>query len=443
MKGIVNAYTNVPLILRIVIGLAIGVILALVVPNNEWIAFLGTMFTSALKAIAPILVFFLVMGALSTARSAGNMKTVIILYIASTVVAGILAVIASFAFPSELVLTGIEAADTDAAPEELGTVITTLLLNGLSNPIGSLASANYLGILVWAVLFGIALRHASDTTKSMLQDAAKGVTVAVRWVIECAPFGILGLIYASVSETGMEIFTVYGHLVLVLVVVILVAALVTNPLLVALVTRSNPFPLVLRCLKDSAVMAFFTRSSAANIPVNMKLCEDLGLDKDNYSVSIPLGATINMAGACITITIMTMACCNTLGIAVDPVMAVILCVLSAVSACGASGVAGGSLLLIPLACSLFNIDPAISAQVIGVGFIIGVIQDSCETALNSSSDVVFTAAAELRARRIAGLSTTLPIPVEERTHGLALDSEASEPTLDEKFAVTEDVPSAK
>ena len=443
VKGIVNAYTNVPLILRIVIGLAIGVILALVVPNNEWIAFLGTMFTSALKAIAPILVFFLVMGALSTARSAGNMKTVIILYIASTVVAGILAVIASFAFPSELVLTGIEAADTEAAPEELGTVITTLLLNGLSNPIGSLASANYLGILVWAVLFGIALRHASDTTKNMLQDAAKGVTVAVRWVIECAPFGILGLIYASVSETGMEIFTVYGHLVLVLVVVILVAALVTNPILVAAVTRSNPFPLVLRCLKDSAVMAFFTRSSAANIPVNMKLCEDLGLDKDNYSVSIPLGATINMAGACITITIMTMACCNTLGITVDPVMAVILCVLSAVSACGASGVAGGSLLLIPLACSLFNIDPAISAQVIGVGFIIGVIQDSCETALNSSSDVVFTAAAELRARRIAGLSTTLPIPVEERTNGLALDSKASEPTLDEEFAITEDAPSAK
>ena len=443
MKGIVNAYTNVPLILRIVIGLAIGVILALVVPNNEWIAFLGTMFTSALKAIAPILVFFLVMGALSTARSAGNMKTVIILYIASTVVAGILAVIASFAFPSELVLTGIEAADTEAAPEELGTVITPLLLNGLSNPIGSLASANYLGILVWAVLFGIALRHASGTTKNMLQDAAHGVTVAVRWVIECAPFGILGLIYASVSETGMEIFTVYGHLVLVLVVVIFVAALVTNPILVAAVTRSNPFPLVLRCLKDSAVMAFFTRSSAANIPVNMKLCEDLGLDKDNYSVSIPLGATINMAGACITITIMTMACCNTLGITVDPVMAVILCVLSAVSACGASGVAGGSLLLIPLACSLFNIDPAISAQVIGVGFIIGVIQDSCETALNSSSDVVFTAAAELRARRIAGLSTTLPIPVEERTNGLALDSKASEPTLDEEFAITEDAPSAK
>ena len=450
MKGIVNAYTNVPLILRIVIGLAIGVILALVVPNNEWIAFLGTMFTSALKAIAPILVFFLVMGALSTARSAGNMKTVIILYIASTVVAGILAVIASFAFPSELVLTGIEAADTEAAPEELGTVITTLLLNGLSNPIGSLANANYLGILVWAVLFGIALRHASGTTKNMLQDAAHGVTVAVRWVIECAPFGILGLIYASVSETGMEIFTVYGHLVLVLVVVIFVAALVTNPILVAAVTRSNPFPLVLRCLKDSAVMAFFTRSSAANIPVNMKLCEDLGLDKDNYSVSIPLGATINMAGACITITIMTMACCNTLGITVDPVMAVILCVLSAVSACGASGVAGGSLLLIPLACSLFNIDPAISAQVIGVGFIIGVIQDSCETALNSSSDVVFTAAAvgndllaELRARRIAGLSTTLPIPVEERTNGLALDSKASEPTLDEEFAITEDAPSAK
>ena len=434
MKGIVKAYTKCPLILRIVIGLVIGCILALTVPGIEWISLLGTLFTSALKAIAPILVFFLIIGSLASARGAGNMKTVVVLYIVSTVVAGILAVVASFVSPSELVLTGVEAADADAAPQELGTVITTLLGNALANPVDSLASANYLGILVWAIFLGIALRAAKQSTKDLLQDCSKGITVVVRGVIECAPFGILGLIYNSVSETGMEIFTTYGHLVLVLVVVILACALITNPIIVAIATRTNPYPLVLRSLKDSAVYAFFTRSSAANIPVNMKLCEDLGLDEDNYSVSIPLGATINMAGACITITIMTMACCTTLGINVDPVMAVILCVLSAVGACGASGVAGGSLLLIPLACSLFNIDPTISAQVIGVGFIIGVIQDSAETALNSSADVVFTAAAEIRARRRAGLSTTLPIPESERTHGLKLDTEQAGDKADEKAA---------
>ena len=443
MNTFIKRYTDVPLILRIVIGMVIGIALALAAPGISWIGTLGSLFTTALKAIAPILVFFLVIGALCTARSAGNMKTVICLYIVSTLVAGALAVVASYLFPSELVLTGVDAADATGAPQELSSVIVALLTNALSNPVDALASANYLGVLMWAVFIGIALRKAKSTTKDLLQDAAKAVTTVVRGVIECAPFGILGLIYSSVSTSGVEIFTVYGHLVAVLVAVILVVALVTNPLIVFLACRVNPYPLVLRCLKESAVMAFFTRSSAANIPVNMKLCQDLGLDEDNYSVSIPLGATINMAGACITITIMTMACCNTLGITVDPVMAVILCVLSAVSACGASGVAGGSLLLIPLACSLFNIDPAISAQVIGVGFIIGVIQDSCETALNSSSDVVFTAAAELRARRIAGLSTTLPIPVEERTNGLALDSKASEPTLDEEFAITEDAPSAK
>ena len=432
MKGILKAYTKCPLILRIVIGLVIGCVLALTIPGIEWIALLGTLFTSALKAIAPILVFFLIIGALASARGAGNMKTVVVLYIVSTVVAGILAVVASFLFPSELVLTGVEAADADAAPEGIGTVLTTLLGNALANPVDALASANYLGILVWGIFLGIALRAAKPSTKDLMQDCAKAVTVVVRGVIECAPFGILGLIYNSVSTTGMEIFSVYGHLVLVLCVVILACALITNPIIVAITTHTNPYPLILRSLKDSAVFAFFTRSSAANIPVNMKLCEDLGLDEDNYSVSIPLGATINMAGACITITIMTKACCTTHGIQVDPVMAVILCVLSAVSACGASGVAGGSLLLIPLACSLFNIDPTISAQVIGVGFIIGVIQDSAETALNSSADVVFTAAAEIRARRRAGLSTTLPIPESERTHGIALDANTTEPAAADK-----------
>ena len=433
MNTLIKRYTDVPLILRIVIGMVIGIALALAAPGLSWIGTLGSLFTTALKAIAPILVFFLVIGALCTARSAGNMKTVICLYILSTLVAGALAVVASYLFPSELVLTGVDAADATGAPQELSSVIVALLTNALSNPVDALANANYLGVLVWAVFIGIALRKAKPTTKDLLQDAAKAVTTVVRGVIECAPFGILGLIYSSVSTSGVEIFTVYGHLVAVLVVVILIVALVTNPLIVFLACRVNPYPLVLRCLKESAVMAFFTRSSAANIPVNMKLCQDLGLDEDNYSVSIPLGATINMAGASITIAIMTMATCNTLGIVVDPILAIMLCIMAAIGACGTSGVAGGSLMLIPLACSLFSIDPAISAQVVAVGFIIGVIQDSCETALNSSSDVVFTAAAELRARRRKGLSCELPIREEERTHGIHLDGAAAVPSVDPTF----------
>ncbi len=433
MNTLIKRYTDVPLILRIVIGMVIGIALALAAPGISWISTLGSLFTTALKAIAPILVFFLVIGALCTARSAGNMKTVICLYIVSTLVAGALAVVASYLFPSELVLTGVDAADATGAPQELSSVIVALLTNALSNPVDALASANYLGVLVWAVFIGIALRKAKSTTKDLLQDAAKAVTTVVRGVIECAPFGILGLIYSSVSTSGVEIFTVYGHLVAVLVAVILVVALVTNPLIVFLACRVNPYPLVLRCLKESAVMAFFTRSSAANIPVNMKLCQDLGLDEDNYSVSIPLGATINMAGASITIAIMTMAACNTLSIVVDPVLSIMLCIMAAIGACGTSGVAGGSLMLIPLACSLFSIDPAISAQVVAVGFIIGVIQDSCETALNSSSDVVFTAAAELRARRRKGLSCELPIREEDRTHGIHLDGAAAVPSVDPTF----------
>ena len=433
MNNFIKRYTDVTLILRIVIGMVIGIALALAAPGISWIGTLGSLFTTALKAIAPILVFFLVIGALCTARSAGNMKTVICLYIVSTLVAGALAVVASYLFHSELVLTGVDAADATGAPQELSSVIVALLTNALSNPVDALASANYLGVLMWAVFIGIALRKAKSTTKDLLQDAAKAVTTVVRGVIECAPFGILGLIYSSVSTSGVEIFTVYGHLVAVLVAVILVVALVTNPLIVFLACRVNPYPLVLRCLKESAVMAFFTRSSAANIPVNMKLCQDLGLDEDNYSVSIPLGATINMAGASITIAIMTMAACNMLGIVVDPVLSIMLCIMAAIGACGTSGVAGGSLMLIPLACSLFSIDPAISAQVVAVGFIIGVIQDSCETALNSSSDVVFTAAAELRARRRKGLSCELPIREEDRTHGIHLDGAAAVPSVDPTF----------
>jgi len=407
MKALWERWTSSSLIVRILIGLAIGAVLALAVPGVAAIEMLGTLFVSGLKAIAPVLVFFLIIGALANAKTHGNMGTVVTLYIASTFIAGLLAVIASFLFPSTLVLSG--AADAASAPTGIGEVIVNLLTGMVSNPIDAIAHANYLGILLWASLLGIALRFANDTTKAVMQDVANAVSVVVRWIINLAPFGILGLVYTTVGTSGLEVFTTYGHVVLVLVAVMLIVALVTNPLIVFLAARVNPFPLVLRCLKDSAVTAFFTRSSAANIPVNMKLCEDLGLDKDTYSVSIPLGATINMAGACITISVMTMAAAHTLGIQVDFASAVLLCVLSALGACGASGVAGGSLLLIPLACSLFGIAPEISAQVIAIGFIIGVIQDSCETALNSSSDVVFTAAAELRKRYKNGESTELNI----------------------------------
>ena len=277
-------------------------------------------------------------------------------------------------------------------------------MNAVANPIDALMNANYIGILVWAIVLGIALRAAaSNNTKTVFTNVSDAVSVIVRWVILCAPYGILGLVYTSISESGLDIFVEYGHLLLVLVGCMLFIALVTNPLLVFWGTRKNPYPLVLRALKDSGITAFFTRSSAANIPVNLELCRRLGIDKDVYSVSIPLGATINMAGAAVTIAVMTMATCATMGISVDFASAFILCILAAVSACGASGVAGGSLLLIPLACSLFGIPNEISMQVVAIGFIIGVVQDSCETALNSSSDALFTATADYRTRRLAGI----------------------------------------
>lgn len=367
--------------------------MALIVPGNEVITLLGSLFVGALKAVAPVLVFFLVISALCNAKSAGNMGMVVVLYVVSTLVAAIVALIGSELFPSMLTLDTSSMVE-QAAPEGIGEVLTTLLMNIVSNPVDALMNANYVGILAWAVVLGIALRATSENTKDVFTAISDAVSKAVRWVINLAPFGILGLVYTSVSTSGVEIFTEYGHLILVLVACMVFIALVTNPLIVWFCTRKNPYPLVLRCLKDSGLTAFFTRSSAANIPVNMELCRKLGLNKDNYSVSIPLGATINMAGAAVTITVMTMAACQTIGLAVDPVTAVILCVLAAVSACGASGVAGGSLLLIPMCCALFGIGNDIAMQVVGIGFIIGVIQDSCETGLNSSSDVLFTATAE-------------------------------------------------
>ena len=392
IKKLGRAWNSISLIKRIIIGLVIGTVLAVVWPGNDIVEMLGTLFVNALKSVAPILVFFLVISALCNAKGGGQMKTVIILYLVATFVAGAVAVIASTLFPVDLTLTA--PAEDQASPEGIGQVLATLITNVVANPVEALMKANYLGILAWAVVLGIALRHANDQVKSVFSSISDAVSTVVRWIISLAPFGILGLVYTAVSTNGLEIFTEYGQLLLVLVGAMLFIAFVTNPLLSFACFRKNPYGLVVRCLKDSGLTAFFTRSSAANIPVNMELCRKLGLDKDNYSLSIPLGATINMGGAAVTISVMAMMAAHTMGIEVDIPTAIILSVLSAISACGASGVAGGSLLLIPLACSLFGISNDIAMQVVGIGFVIGVIQDSCETALNSSSDVLFAASAE-------------------------------------------------
>lgn len=402
MKTIARAWSSISLVKRIIIGLIIGALLGVFAPTGiEIISLLGTLFVSALKGVAPVLVFFLVISALANARAAGSMKTIVILYMVSTFLAALTAVVASFLFPSTITL--IDAAETaQASPQDIGEVLTALVMNIVSNPVDALMNANYIGILAWAIVLGIAMRAASDNTKQVFTNVSEAVSKVVRWVIACAPFGILGLVYTTVSENGLEIFTEYGHLLLVLVGCMLFIAFIINPLMVWVNIRKNPYPLVWRCVKESGLYAFFTRSSAANIPVNMELCRKLGLNKDTYSVSIPLGATINMAGAAVTIAVMTLACCNTMNVSVDLPTAVILCVLAAVSACGASGVAGGSLLLIPLTCSLFGISNDIAMQVVAIGLIIGVIQDSCETALNSSSDALFTATADYREQHIAG-----------------------------------------
>ena len=401
MKKIWQKWNEISLIKRILVFLVFGAVLGVIAPNLTWLGIFGQLFVGALKAVAPILVFFLVIAALTNAHADGSMKTIMLLYVLCTFIAALAAVVASYLFPIELTLEGLEAADK-ASPEGVGEVLSTLIMNLVANPVDALVNANYLGILAWGVLLGVALRIASEATKNIFTDISDAVGHVVRWVISLAPFGIFGLVYTAVSTNGLEIFTEYGKLLLVLVGCMLFLAFVANPLIVYFFTRKNPYPLVMRTLKESGLTAFFTRSSAANIPVNMELCRKLKLDKDIYSVSIPLGATINMGGAAVTITVMAMAASHTLGIAVDLPTAVILSVLAAVSACGASGVAGGSLMLIPLACSLFGIGNDIAMQVVAVGFIIGVIQDSCETALNSSTDVLFTAAAEYRERRKNG-----------------------------------------
>lgn len=405
MKELWRKWDSISLIKRILVGLILGAVLGLVagdVPGlSDFITLLGTLFTSALKAVAPILVFFLVISALANAKTGGGMSTIVILYIVSTFLAAVVAVIASFLFPVEMTLV-VDPNVEQASPEGIGEVLSSLIMSVVANPADALANANYLGILAWAAMLGIALRAAKESTKDVFHNVADAIGQVVHWIISLAPFGIMGLVYTSVSTNGLEIFTEYGQLLVLLVGCMLFIAFVVNPALVWVNIRKNPYPLVWRCVKESGLTAFFTRSSAANIPVNLSLCKKLQLNEDTYSVSIPLGSTINMAGASVTISVMTMMACHTLGISVDIPTAVILSVLAAVSACGASGVAGGSLLLIPLACSLFGISNDIAMQVVGVGFIIGVIQDSCETALNSSSDVLLTATAEYRARRIAG-----------------------------------------
>lgn len=397
MKGIVKAYTDINLVLRIIIGLAIGIVLALIIPQATGIGIFGSLFVGALKGIAPVLVFILVMSSLASAKvgHSSRMAHVILLYVVGTVSAALIAVAASFIFPVDMVFPPSADLSDYAPPSGLTEVFSTLLGNAVANPVASIAEANYLGILFWAVIFGLALRKLiTEGAKSGLNTLSSAASTVVRWVIEFAPFGIMGLIFTAVSESGMAIFVDYGKLVLVLVACMLLMALVVNPLIVFLNIRRNPYPLVFKCLAKSAVTAFFMRSSAANIPVNMSLCEELGLDEDTYSISIPLGATINMEGAAITISVMTLAAAHTLGIEVGFVTAVLLALLSAAGACGASGVAGGSLLLIPMACSLFGISADIAMNVVAVGFIIGVIQDSFETALNSSTDALFTAAVD-------------------------------------------------
>lgn len=398
LRGVADKYNGVSLIIRIIVGLIAGTALALVVPHMTWIGEFGTLFVSALKAVAPILVFVLVASALAQGNSKldGRFGTVLFLYLFTTFLSAVVAVLTSRMFPQTISLG--DAADADVVPQGLSEVVQTLLTNIVANPIQAMIDGNYICILMWACLFGLAMKGiANESSKAFLANVADGVSQVIRWIINLAPFGIMGLVFTSVSENGLAAFTEYGSLLLLLVGTMLLMVLVFGPLVIFLYLHRNPYPLVYRCFKESGLTAFFTRSSAANIPVNMQLCEKLGLDKDMYSVSIPLGATINMNGAAITITIMAMAAANTMGIQISLPAAILLSVVSALGACGASGVAGGSLLLIPMACSLFGISNDIAMQVVGVGFIIGVIQDSVETCLNSASDVEFAATAEYHA----------------------------------------------
>ncbi|MFP9084565.1 serine/threonine transporter SstT [Streptococcus equi] len=395
MKRIRDLWVRTNLIKKIGIGVVIGLLLGILLPGVTAIGILGQLFVGALKAIAPLLVFALVAQAISHQRSGQqtNMTLIIVLYLLGTFLAALVAVIANYLFPLTLTLN--TPVNTELSPPQgIVQVFQTLLLKLVDNPINALATANYIGVLAWALIFGLALKSVPSDIKHLIKTAADVTSQIVVWIINLAPIGIMGLVFSTVSENGISILSDYALLILVLVGTMLFVALVVNPLLAFALTHQNPYPLVFRCLKDSGLTAFFTRSSAANIPVNLQLCEDLGLSQATYLVSIPLGAMINMGGAAITINVLTLAAVNTFGIQIDFLTALLLSVVAAISACGASGVTGGSLLLIPVACSLFGISSDLAMQVVGVGFIVGVIQDSCETALNSSTDVLFTAIAE-------------------------------------------------
>ncbi|NRB66057.1 MAG: serine/threonine transporter SstT [Vibrio sp.] len=381
------------LVLQILAGIVLGVGLATVSPEHaQSVGLLGSLFVGALKAVAPILVFILVAASIANQKKNQhtNMRPIVVLYLFGTFTAALTAVALSFMFPTTLTL--VSGAGGATPPQGIAEVMNTLLFKIVDNPVSALMNANYIGILAWAIGLGLALHHASGTTKAVFEDLSHGVSQIVRFIIRLAPFGIFGLVSSTLATTGFDALAGYAQLLVVLLSSMLIIALVVNPIIVLVKTGENPYPLVFQCIRESGVTAFFTRSSAANIPVNMALCEKLKLDEDTYSVSIPLGATINMAGAAITITTLTLAAVHTMGIEIDIMTALLLSIVAAVSACGASGVAGGSLLLIPLACGLFGIPNEIAMQVVAVGFIIGVVQDSAETALNSSTDVVFTAA---------------------------------------------------
>jgi serine/threonine transporter len=406
---LVNKYNSANLVLRIVIAIVLGAILGVFLPSQKWITEFGVLFVGALKAVAPVLVFVLIICSLATGKSRLDRRfgRVIVLYLVSTLLASFTAVGASFMFPLNLELS--LSADASVVPADIYEIMHNLLVNAVSNPFAAISDANYIGILVWGAFLGFAVKKiASPVTFTVLQDLSSAVSMVVRWIINLAPFGIMGIMYTSVSTNGIGIFRTYGTLILVLVGTMLFMMLVVVPAIVGLVLRHDPYPLILKCLKSSAVTAFFTRSSAANIPVNMALCKRLGLDREFYSVSIPLGATINMSGAAITITIMALATVHTLGLPVTLTSTLIVCMLATIGACGTSGVAGGSLLLIPLACAPFDISTDIAMQVVAIGFIIGVIQDSMETALNSTTDAIFTATAEYAAWRKQGK----PLPKE-------------------------------
>jgi len=401
LNDIVNLWNRTNLMFRIAAGIVLGAILALVLPGYEGIGMLGTLFVGALKAVAPVLVFVLVVSSVARAREGlgGRFRKVVMLYMMTTLLAAMLAVFASRIFPVTIMFPNVGNV-SGSAPGGLSEVLMNIVTGVMSNPLKAIMEANYLSILMWAVISGLALKKlAGSSTLDSVKDWADAVSQVVQWVIQCAPFGIMGLVYNAVSESGLEIFTTYGRLLLLLVGCMCVVSMILNPAVVACLIKANPYPLLWQCLKESGVSAFFTRSSAANIPVNMALCKRLGVDEDFYSVSIPLGSTINMNGAAVTITVMTLATCNTLGIEVTLWSALLLSIMATLAACGASGVAGGSLLLIPMACSLFGVGNDVAMQVVAVGFIIGVIQDSVETALNSSADALFTIATDMHEKK--------------------------------------------